>query len=149
MINLTAPKRDITLYEVIKLSNKDRDIADTIFDWAVYFDCPIDKDIKDCDDWYDRAMLLIALNVKVESTNEDYIICKFTDFINENRKAIDDFFNKVNKEEWQPRNMEYIEEDSEEFYDFYLTAFESFISGGYGINDYEVFCKCLLKGVEQ
>lgn len=146
MINSTIPKKPITLYEVIKYSNHDRDLGDTIFDWVVFFDCPIVDDIKDCKDGYDKAMLILALNIEVESTNDNYIIAKVSDFINKYRKPIDKFFNEVHKEEYQPRNMEHIEAESEEFYDFYMTCFESFISGGYSQEDYERFCEIMIRG---
>lgn len=144
MININIPNRKLTLYEVIKVSNTDRDIADNIYDWAVYFGCDTDKDMNDCEDYYDRAMLLLALNIEVEETNDSYIICKVADFIEKYRKPIDKFFNKVHREEWQPRNMEKIEFESDEFYDFYMTCFESFISGGYSEDEYELFYKLML-----
>ena len=146
MINTNLPSKNITLYEVIKYSNNDRDIADTIYDWAVYFDCPIGEELSECKDSYDRAMLLLALNIEVESTNDSYIICKVADFISKFRKQIDRFFNIVHKEEYKPKNMEYIEDESEDFYDFYMTCFESFISGGYSDNDYKIFYDCMFRG---
>lgn len=143
MINVNIPNKVLWLYEVVKAGGKSRDIADTIFDWAVYFDCP-DK-WEDCDDYYDKVMLLFALNIEVESTNDSYIICKVTDFIERYRQQFDEFFNRVHKDEWQPRNMDFIEEESEEFYDFYLSCFESLVSGGYSIDDYKVLYNCLVK----
>lgn len=145
MINQEIPsKKEITLYEAIHHYGNDKDIADTIFDYAVYFTC--EKDFKNCNDDYDKCMLLFALNIKVESINEDYTICKITDFIEEHRKEFDDFFNQVHKEEWQPRNMEKISVNDEEYYDFYIKCFDYLVIGNYGKKDYTKLCKILTKG---
>jgi len=146
MISQDIPnKQEITLYEAIHHYGKDQDIADTIFDFAVYFSCA--KSWEKCrDDDYEKCMLLFALNIKVESINQDYTICKITDFIEEHRKEFDDFFNEVHKEQWQPRNMKAISCDDEEYYDFYIMCFESLVAGNYGEKDYTRLYEILTKG---
>ena len=138
---ITQPqKKTFTLYDVMQVSNHSRDIGDKDFDFICYFEASDDPK-----DYYDKVMLLFALNLEVVSTNESYIICDIVKFIEDNREKFDAFFNEVYSEEWQPQNMHHIDADSEEYYDYYLDSFDKLCIGSFSKDEYEILYKILTR----
>lgn len=132
-----------TLKDAIILGGE-RDITDDIFDYLNYFDCAIDKKDYQLDD-YDKVMRWFAENIETTGGNQDVIYCKITAFIDTHRAIFDTFLNKVYIKKYQPQNMEYIDSDSEEFYDYYLGMFSDLINGNFAEKDYTTLLKIINK----
>jgi len=130
-----------TLKDAIILGGE-RDITDEIFDYLNYFDCSIDKN-KDDLDAYDKVMLWLGESIEAIRGDKDVIVCKISQFIDDNRTIFDKFLNQVYKEQYQPRNMERIESESEEFYDYYMVMFSDLINGNFAESDYEKLLKII------
>lgn len=136
-----------TLHEIYLASQKSRDIADNIFDWVNCFEVAeleTSANKNNIDDDYNNVLLWFADNIETTSNNSDYINCNITEFIEGNRAVFDEFLNEVYKEEYQPQNMEKIESDSEEFYDYYLEGvFGGLINGTFSDEDYSILWRII------
>ena len=141
----TLDNTKITLYLAQKILDKGFDICDKIWDWGTYFEMP-SPDIKEEElDYYDKCMRLFALNIEFEKYQKDwYSICNVADFIWDNKKKFDKFFNEVNSEDWQPKNWNINDKEDEEFYDTYLYCFEQLVNGNYSEEDYKRLYEILL-----
>jgi len=129
----------MTLHQAHQMG-ENRDIADNVFDWVNCFEFSEPKtsaNDNNIDDNYNNVMLWIADNVQATAGDRNYINCNITEFIEENRAIFDAFLNVVYKDEYQPQNMEKIEPESEEFFDYYLEgAFAGLINGNFSDEDY-------------
>ena len=144
MITETPKLEDRSIYEVLMFNQQeDMDICDDIFDWGSNIGCK--KSFEDCEDYYDRLMLLFCLNIKCKRYNRDwYSCCKICEFIEANKEVFDNFMEEENREEYRPSFYGTpITSDDEDFYDLYLTTFESLIIGNYAESDYEKLYKAL------
>lgn len=130
-----------TLLDAIILGG-DRDITDDIFDYLNYFYCDTDNVLANSDD-YDKVQRWLGENIEAIRGDKDIIVCKISEFIDSNRDIFDTFLNQVYKEKYQPRNMEYIAKDSEDFYDYYMVMFSDLINGNFATSDYTKLLKII------
>lgn len=129
-----------TLLDAYKLSKKldlNLDLADDTFDWCNCYE--INEIPKDN---YDKCMLKFG-EMRCVDMNSGYIICDICEYIDQHRKAFDKFMNEENKDCFKPMNYDRVEVDEEEFFDLYLTTFESLLNGNYCEEDYEKLNKYL------
>lgn len=117
------------------------DIADNVFDFLVFFG--IDTEKKESEmDYYDKVINWFADNIEFERvdwwSNGQQITCKISAFIDNNRAIFENFLNQVYQPQYQPQNNDYIESESDEFYDFYMEMFEGLVSGNFSEKDYEI-----------
>lgn len=144
MITETPTLQDKSIYEVLMFNQQeDFDICDDIFDWGSNIGCK--KSFKDCEDYYERLMLLFCLNIKCKCYRQNwYSCCKISEFIEANKEVFDKFMEEENKECFRPSFYgKPITSDDEDFYDLYLMTFESLIIGNYCESDYEKLYKSL------
>lgn len=149
MITETPKLESKSIYEVLMFNQQeDMDICDDIFDWGSNIGCR--KSFEDCQDYYDKLMLLFCLNIECKRYNEKwYSCCKITEFIEANKEVFDKFMNEENREEYTPRyykeelGMDNVTSETDDFYDLYLNTFESLIVGNYCESDYEKLYKML------
>ena len=136
-----------TLHTIYRTSQNSRDIADNIFDWVNCFEVSeleTSANNNNIDDDYNNVLLWFADNIEVTGQNSDYIICNITQFIENNMAVFNKFLNQVYKPEWQPQNIEKIEPESEEFYDYYLEGvFGGLINGTFSDNDYSILWRII------
>lgn len=146
MKNAQQQTKKISLYEAY-LQGTGRDIADDVFDFVNCFEFSelrTSANDNNLDDDYNNVMLWIADGVEVVDCDNDYIHCRISDFIEKNRGLFDKFLNEVYREEWQPQNMDKIESESEDFYDYYLEGcFGGLINGSFSDNDYTVLWRLI------
>jgi len=143
MIKTELPKEPIkTIYEKFQELGFGFDIADNTYDWINYFECP--KDWDKCNDYYDKLMLLFALNIEcVRCTKSNIGVCKVCEFIVENIKAFEKFLNETYREEYQPQYLlakgHKVNDPNEDdwFYDIYLDAFKHLCNGNFSESKYE------------
>lgn len=136
-----------TLHSIYLASQKSRDIADNIFDWVNCFEVAeleTSANKNNIDDDCNNVLLWFADNIETTSNDSDYIHCNITEFIEENRAIFDEFLNQVYREEYQPQNIDKIESDSEEFYDYYLEdVFGGLINGTFSDSDYSLLWRII------
>lgn len=119
----------MTLYELVKQQGG-LDIGDTIYDWGNYFDFSDD----DCDD-YDRCMVEMAKEIEVVKVNPNwYTSCKVTEYLEKYKDAFTEFMNTFYDDEYK---LVDVENQSEEFYDYYFDLFTSLINGGWSDREYK------------
>lgn len=150
MITKEIKLEDVSLYQMICHVGSGFDICDDEYDWGVYMDCY--KSWEECDDYYDRIILLFALNIRCVKYNDDwYSPCKVSEFIAENIKAFRQFFNEENREGYRPMDYENADDShsDEGFYEAYMMPLESLIAGNYSEDDYEKLYKLLIKEVKE
>jgi len=131
-------KKKYYLKDALILGGQDKDIADEVFDWCNCY-C-YNLEIKDD---FDAVLDWIASSLEVVSVGGSFVVCKVSQFIDQNRSIFDTFLNLIYKTEYQPQNMEKITADSEEFYDYYLRAFADIINGNISDEEYALL-KCLI-----
>ena len=128
-----------TLFDAINLGGA-RDITDEIFDYLNFFDYSIENVNQDdydfCLDWFAR-------NIEAIKGDRDVIFCRISQFIDQHRNVFDAFLNEVYREEYQPRNMDYIDVDDEYFYDYYLAMFSDLINGNFSDEDYTLLANII------
>ena len=128
-----------TLFDAINLGGA-RDITDEIFDYLNFFDYSIENVNQDdydfCIDWFAR-------NIEAIKGDRDVIFCRISQFIDQHRNVFDAFLNEVYREEYQPRNMDYIDVDDEYFYDYYLAMFSDLINGNFSDEDYTLLANII------
>lgn len=150
MITKTPKLEYKSLYEVLMLTgHEDMDICDSVFDWGSNMGCY--KSFEDCNDYYDKLMLLFCLNITCTKVNEKwYSCCDISRFISEHQDTFDKFMNEENREGYRPQDyshkLDY--EKDEDFYDLYLNTFESLIIGNYAESDYQKLYEMLIKESE-
>ena len=138
----------LSLFQTLQIAGSDGcDICDDIYDWGTYLGCP--ESWEKCTDYYDRCMLLFALNLRCDKYNESgYSVCHVTEFLWENREPFERFMNEENRRDYTPRYWQKQGEtiDPKEdglFYDVYMTTFESLLIGNYSEPDYQKLYKYL------
>ena len=143
MITETKPieEKQLNLWEMCQIAGKDGlDICDEIWDWGIYLDCGY-KYIDDATEWYDKCMMLFALNFKVIKYDPEwYTVCNVAEFIHNNINVFIQFFNEENQDEYKPKNYDESILDykkNEGFYDIFMQSMECLIAGGYGESDYK------------
>lgn len=141
-------QQELSLYEVLQIAGSDGcDICDDDYDWGVYLG--FQESWEKCTDFYDKCMLLFALNLKCSGYHPDrYSSCDVAKFIWRNREPFERFMNEENRTEYRPRYWqkkgETIDPDEDGvFYDVYMTTFESLIVGNYSEHDYQKLFKYL------
>ena len=119
----------MTLYELVK-EDGGLDIGDNIYDWGNYFDFSDDN----CDE-YDRCMVVMAKEIEVIKVNPNWFSwCKITDYLEKHKDTFTEFMNTFYDDEYKPVE---VENQSEEFYDYYIDLFASLINGGWSDNEYK------------
>ena len=155
-ITTEIPERTLNglkLYEVMQIVGGGFDISDKDYDWGIYCEC--EKNWKSCDDWYDRFILLICLNITCVSYSENwYSECNVREFIIDNLEAFEKFCNEENRDDYKPQYWkdkgEKIDPEADEnelFYEIYMQTMESLIAGNYCDEDYHKLY-CYLTGDE-
>ena len=145
------PEANRPLYEVIREVNQDGfDICDNDWDWGTYFGCEMSWE--KCRDFYEKCMLLFALNIKCIIFNDNwYSPCLVKEFIWENKEVFTKFFNEENKEDYRPMDYEGHELDpnvDDGFYEAYMEPMESLIEGNYSERQYKKLFEMLTKEVK-
>jgi hypothetical protein len=164
MITLQIPKQKTTeiqkgvttLYEAIhKDDSMGLDITDQEGGWDMeaYLGC--EKSWEATQDSYDRLMLLFACNIKVEGYHPDWDTqCYIADFLWENRRVFEKFFNKHNANEYRPiyfqrelqrRGKDLSPDEDTGFYESFIKPFISLVEGYYSPDDYEELFRDLCK----
>lgn len=119
----------MTLYELIK-QNGGLDIGDNIYDWGNYFDFSDDEN-----DHYDRCMIIMAKEIEVEKINlEWFSCCKITEYLEKRKDTFTDFMNTFYDEMYKPIN---VENETDEFFDYYIDLFTTLINGGWSDREYK------------
>lgn len=154
---ITKPKqpKTQTLYEYMKYTNTDTlDISDTIWDMGACMCVDLEKDTLDkCEDYYDKLMLLLCLNIKIVKPQPDwYSVCEIAQFVNDNIRAFEKFYNEEYQEEYTPKYMLEHGQDpnnmnvDDGFYDIYMESFDSLLAGGYSERQYKKLFEYLTQG---
>lgn len=119
----------MALYELVK-QNGGLDIGDDIYDWGNYFDFSDDES-----DDYDRCMVVMAKMIEVVNINLGwYSCCKITEYLEKHKEAFTDFMNTFYEEMYKPIN---VENETEEFFDYYFELFTTLINGGWSEKEYK------------
>lgn len=134
------------LFDVLKMNGIDGcDICDDAYDWGTYIGVP--ESWEKCSDYYDRCMLLFALNMTcVQYRPNGYTICDVAGFIWDNKEPFTKFLNQENRKEYKPSTYKDETIDPEVdgvFYDVYMESFESLLIGNYSESDYRKLYKYL------
>ena len=148
-ITLKIPEKTIaTLYEASQVTGG-LDIADKDWDMGVYFECP--KSWEEANDGYDKFMLLLGCNIRVEQFSEDwYTTCYIAEFMWENRDVFDKFFNENNRKGYRPMDYKDLDPEADTgFYEAYMEPFESLLIGNYSDDDYMTLYKMLAAKAEK
>lgn len=141
-------KQEMSLYDCFRLVGEyGCDICDDIYDWGTYLGCQETWD--KCHDYYDKCMLLFALNLTcIKYNDKAYSCCDVSKFLWKNREPFERFFNEENKRDYTPaywlKKGETIDPDEDGlFYDIYMESFESLLIGNYSESDYRKLYKYL------
>lgn len=150
MITKEMKRNGITLYDMIQLAGGGFDIADEDWDWGVYMDCR--DSWEECEDYYDKLMLLMAEHIICLNYNSDwYSPCQVAKFITKHIEAFTKFFNEENREGYRP--LDYAgsadAEKDDGFYEAYMMPLESLIAGNYSEDNYEKLYKLLTEGAKE
>ena len=141
MVITETPKvENKSLFEVLSLTGKEGlDICDDIWDWGIYLGC--ERSFENCkDDYYDKCMLLFALNFTCTKVCETgYSTCLVSKFIHDNIDVFREFFNEENREGYRPMDYDNADdwESDDGFYEAYMQPMESLIAGNYTDSDYK------------
>lgn len=131
------------LYDFIK-EHGGIDISDTIYDYLNYFDFTDSDD----NDAYDKVMIWLAKHIEVVryfQPPSEQLECKIAEFIEGKRKIFDKYCAYLYVADYQPQNMDYIEFESEEFYDYYMALFSDLINGNHSDKDYQKLLEIIEK----
>jgi len=148
MINTKVERSEIRLYDAA-MQTQGLDICDDTFDWGTFFCC--EENWEQCKDYYDKFMLLLALNIKcVTIRNDWYSPCLVKEFIMENISVFKKFFNENNREGYRPQDYENADDgDADEgFFEAYMEPMESLLVGNYSEDDYKELYEQLTKEVK-
>lgn len=148
MITKAPQPKNTSLYEALIANRMDGcDICDVDWDWGIYLGIPEAKSVEDCEDGYDKLMLLLALNLKTTGINRDwYTPCNVCEFIEENRKAFDRFLEEENREGCRPSDYDHelSPKKDDGYYEVYMESMECLIAGNYAEEDYDKLVGYLL-----
>lgn len=124
------------LYDFMKISQNDFDTCDTVFDTGVTV-CYIDEE--DAEDNYDKFCIEMMKKVEMEELNDDILIVKWTELIQNNMET----FKKFTAKNWYA-NCQY-EDDEDEFIYQWINEIDQYMAG----NVSEKFYEKLVKLVEE
>ena len=147
-----APKlSDVSFYEAMRSAGMDGcDICDVDWDWGIYLGVPEAGSLDECEDSYDKLMLLFCLNIRCKEVRPDwYSPCYVAAFVEENRAAFDKFLEEENREGYRPSDYDApLKADEDEgYYEVYMQSMECLIAGNYCESDYEKLVRYLTEGV--
>lgn len=108
------------LYDFLKISQNDFDTYDTVYDTGVTV-CYIDEE--DVEDSYDKFCIELMKKVEVEEQNDDILIVKWTELIQNNMEK----FKKFTAENWY-ESCQY-EDDEDEFIYQWINEFHQYMAG--------------------
>lgn len=116
------------LYDFLKISQNDFDTCDTVYDTGVTV-CYIDEE--DTEDNYDKFCIGLMKKVEVEEQNDDILIVKWTELIQNNMEK----FKEFTKENWY-ESCQY-EDDEDEFIYQWINEIHQYMAGNVSINFYD------------
>ena len=116
------------LYDFLKISQNDFDTCDTVYDTGVTV-CYIDEE--DAEDNYDKFCIGLMKKVEVEEQNDDILIVKWTELIQNNMEK----FKEFTKENWY-ESCQY-EDDEDEFIYQWINEIHQYMAGNVSINFYD------------
>ena len=108
------------LYDFLKISQNDFDTCDTVYDTGVTV-CYIDEE--DAEDSYDKFCIELMKKVEVEEMNDDILIVKWTELIQNNMGK----FKKFTAKNWY-ESCQY-EADEDEFIYQWINEIDSYLAG--------------------
>ena len=108
------------LYDFLKISQNDFDTYDTVFDTGVTV-CYIDEE--DAEDSYDEFCIELMKKIEVEELNDDILIVKWTELIQNNMEK----FKKFTAENWY-ESCQY-EDDEDEFIYQWINEIHQYMAG--------------------
>ena len=108
------------LYEFLKISQNDFDTCDTVYDTGVTV-CYIDEE--DAEDNYDKFCIELMKKVEVEKLNDDILIVKWTELIQNNMEKFKEFTAKNWYESCQ------YEDDEDEFVYQWINEIDQYMAG--------------------
>ena len=120
------------LYDFMKLSQNDYDTCDTVYDTGVTV-CYIAEN--EARDNYDKFCIELMKKVEVESLNDDIIIVKWTELIENNMEK----FRAFTKENWYD-NCQY-EDDDDEFIYQWINEIHQYMAGNVAEDFYDELVK--------
>lgn len=123
------------LYDFLKISQNDFDTYDTVFDTGVTV-CYIDEE--DAEDSYDKFCIELMKKVEVEEQNDDILIVKWTELIQNNMEK----FRAFTAKHWY--EICQYEDDEDEFIYQWINEIHQYMAG----NVSEKFYDKLVKLVE-
>lgn len=116
------------LYDFLKISQNDFDTYDTVYDTGVTV-CYIDEE--DAEDGYDKFCIELMKKVEVEEQNDDILIVKWTELIQNNMEK----FKKFTKENWY-ESCQY-EDDEDEFIYQWINEIHQYMAGNVSEDFYD------------
>ena len=137
-----SPAPEMTLWQLMQmLHNGDLDITGTRWDWGTCM-C-VDLEPGEDEDYYNKFMRLICMNIKVLKYKPDwYTQTTIEDFMWNNRDIFKPFFNENNRVGYRPKDYKGISPDADTgFYEAYMEPLESLMVGNYTDEDYEYLYK--------
>ena len=147
MITKAPQPATVTLYEALRAANMDEcDISDFDWDWGNCIVLPEAKSIEECEDAYEKFILLVALNLKTKAIERWYTPCDVCGFIEENRAAFERFFNEENREGYRPKDYEgpLKPDEDEGYFEAFMLPLGSLLNGDYCEDNYEKLVNMLL-----
>ena len=120
------------LYDFLKISQNDFDTYDTVYDTGVTV-CYIDEE--DAEDNYDKFCIELMKKVDVEELNDDILIVKWTELIQNNMEK----FKEFTAENWY-KNCQY-EDDEDEFIYQWINEIHQYMAGYVSENFYDKLVK--------
>ena len=108
------------LYDFLKISQNDFDTCDTVYDTGVTV-CYIDEE--DAEDSYDKFCIELMKKVEVEEQNDDILIVKWTELIQNNMEK----FKKFTAKNWY-ESCQY-ENDEDEFIYQWINEIDQYMAG--------------------
>lgn len=120
------------LYDFLKISQNDFDTYDTVYDTGVTV-CYIDEE--DAEDSYDKFCIELMKKVEVKEQNDDILIVKWTEFIQNNM----DKFKKFTAENWY-ESCQY-EDDEDEFIYQWINEIDQYMAGNVSEDFYDELVK--------
>ena len=120
------------LYDFLKVAQNDFDTCDTVYDAGVTV-CFIDE--ADATDNYDKFCIELMKKVEVESLNDDIIIVKWTELIENNMEK----FRAFTKENWY-ESCQY-EDDDDEFIYQWINEIHQYMAGNVAEDFYDELVK--------
>lgn len=121
------------LYDFLKVAQNDFDTCDTVYDTGVTV-CYIDEEDEARDNYYKFCTELIK-KVEVEKQDDDILIVKWTDLIQNNMKK----FRAFTAENWYA-NCQY-EDDDDEFIYQWINEIHQYMAGNVAEDFYDELVK--------